>query len=145
MGLNTILNEVIYSEQTSRNGDDKDETGDDEDDDKDYTKKLDTAIDYSDITELADEMTSMPPPQSYINTNVEGDDYDDIEDAIPVNKVTGDDTGKDDQQQQQHSISQSQQIDLTLQGDTNNGLSLNLAKRQHFIIIFFFRRKFIYR
>lgn len=80
LGLNSLLNEVIREESNE-----KDES---DDDDGDYTKKADEAIDYSDINELADDLpTSIQPSQSlYMGSS---DDYD-IEDAIPVNKVSAD-------------------------------------------------------
>lgn len=63
MGLNNLLHEVIKEDETtSENGDnDQSVSVKDSDSDEDYDKKSDTAIDYSDITELADEIQSSMP------------------------------------------------------------------------------------
>ena len=64
---------------------DNDQTDDNNGSDDDIDRKSDTAVDFSDINELAEDlqflMQAENPPAST------GDDYDDIEDAIPVNKV----------------------------------------------------------
>lgn len=97
LGLNSLLSEVISlpSDKDSRRSSREDDSGDEfrrqdsEDDtnDEDFTTKADTAIDYSDINELAEDLPVAIEPTE--NKSQPGDDYD-IEDAIPANKVTVD-------------------------------------------------------
>ncbi|XP_059612108.1 transcription initiation factor TFIID subunit 1 isoform X2 [Phlebotomus argentipes] len=95
LGLNALLSEVISlpSDKSSRRSSGDDDSGDEfrrqesEDDttEEDFTTKADTAIDYSDINELAEDLPVTIEPSEAEKDNPE-DDYD-IEDAIPVNKV----------------------------------------------------------
>lgn len=90
-------------ETDNRNGDD------DDDDEKDYDKKSDTAEDFSDITELAEDLqTAMQVCiisfffctqflKSFFilfiqsaQRSASGIDFDDIEDVNPVNRVISD-------------------------------------------------------
>lgn len=95
MGFNSLLHEVIKEDDqpaaSTDNGDNSDSgtdrTVNNNDSDEDYDRKSENAVDYSDINELAEDLqTLMKPPEQ----KTSGDDYDDIEDAIPVNKVTAD-------------------------------------------------------
>lgn len=54
-------------------------------DSDDYEKKSDTAEDFSDITELAEDIQITMQPEKL--TSKPGDDYDDIEAAIPASTV----------------------------------------------------------
>lgn len=59
MGLDNLLQEVISEERSAsraENGSDRNEDNNSDSDDNDYDRKSDNAIDYSDITELADDM-----------------------------------------------------------------------------------------
>ncbi|XP_055699483.1 transcription initiation factor TFIID subunit 1 isoform X1 [Phlebotomus papatasi] len=97
LGLNSLLSEVISlpSDKDSRRSSREDDSGDEfrrqdsEDDtnDEDFTTKADTAVDYSDINELAEDLPVAIEPTE--NKSQPEDDYD-IEDAIPANKVTVD-------------------------------------------------------
>lgn len=83
MGFDSLLEAIQEDARTTHDASDKDE---DDDSDEDYEKKDDSAVDFSDITELAEDLqTTMQA------TKVEsGDDYDDVEDAIPATKVSVD-------------------------------------------------------
>lgn len=71
MGLNNLLTEVMSEDaKITENGKSKDgnssaavgsSDGSAGDSDEDYDKKSDTAIDYSDIVELAEDIQSMMP------------------------------------------------------------------------------------
>lgn len=91
--------EVDSDANSSSSGDErnnKHEENPDKYDDTDFTKKEESAVDYSDINELADES---PPGSERQETtekeaaepkNDEADFEMDLEDAIPANKLVGD-------------------------------------------------------
>lgn len=66
LGLHSLLSAVIEDDAAAQAQEDSAETGKsdktDNDSDEDYNKKVDSAIDYSDITELAEE----PPPSEEV-------------------------------------------------------------------------------
>ncbi|GAB0087540.1 Transcription initiation factor TFIID subunit [Sergentomyia squamirostris] len=95
LGLNSLLSEVISlsSDKDSRRSSRDTDSGDDfqrqdseeDGDEEDFTTKADNAIDYSDINELAEDLlVAIEPTEKKDSLD---DDYD-IEDAIPVNKVS---------------------------------------------------------
>lgn len=88
LGLDSLLEEL---QQEDRDGgkspnDNSADDANDKDSDEDYEKKSDTAIDFSEITELAEDLQTTMQAAKKEN----GDDYDDVEEAIPATKVSAD-------------------------------------------------------
>lgn len=100
LGLDSLLGEVMQEDENEdvNNQDDgsskNNENLDSNSDSDDYEKKSDTAEDFSDITELAEDIqVTMQPERS---TSKHGDDYDDIEAAIPASTVKIDASQRND-------------------------------------------------
>lgn len=86
MGLDTFLEEIQGDERKTEDSDSNADSTNENDSDDDYEKKADSAVDFSDITELAEDLqTSMQA----VKTET-GDDYDDVEESIPASKVSAD-------------------------------------------------------
>lgn len=86
--MDTFLEEIQGDDRKREDGgsDSNADSANENDSDDDYNKKADTAVDFSDIMELAEDLqTSMQA----IKTDT-GDDYDDVEESIPATKVTTD-------------------------------------------------------
>lgn len=86
LGLDSLLEEIQEDDRENGSAESDSKDGNLDDSDDDYDKKDDSAIDFSDISELAEDLqTAMQGAK--VDT---GDDYDDVEKIIPATKVTVD-------------------------------------------------------
>ncbi|XP_058813451.1 transcription initiation factor TFIID subunit 1 isoform X2 [Topomyia yanbarensis] len=95
MGLSSFLADVLtdgtekpeeHSDSDDSSSSDDHRYDDNDDDNANYKVKAEDAVDYSDINELAEDLPVAVEPAGSKAEAVD-DDYDDIEAAIPVNKV----------------------------------------------------------
>lgn len=114
LGFDDML-EVMQEDDPSDEQKSGNENGGNDDmsdsDDDDYEKKSDTAEDFSDITELAEDLqTAMAPERSTVD---DGDDYEDIESAIPAStvKLDGDSNDNVDSGESSKSSSEQKSVD----------------------------------